>query len=112
MFSRYIKPEAVWIATSGTPTNTDIAAFKNTDGMIVVVFINTGSTTESASLAGISVSVAAYYMNNSVTVPTSFTTTFSGGSVAAFTLPAYSVRDTSRVGSMWRTRLDRSHGLR
>jgi len=92
MFSRYIRPDAVRVATSGTPTNTDVAAFENADGTIVVVFINTGSTTESASLAGISVSsVAAYYMDNSVTVPTIFATTVSGGSIGAFTLPAYSV---------------------
>jgi O-glycosyl hydrolase len=92
MFSRYIRPDAVRVATSGTPTNTDVAAFENADGTIVVVFINSGSTTESASLAGISVSsVAAYYMDNSVTVPTTFVTTVSGGSIGAFTLPAYSV---------------------
>jgi hypothetical protein len=92
MFSRYIRPDAVRVATSNSPPNTDVAAFKNTDGTIVVVFINTASTAESASLAGISVSsVAAYYMDNSVTVPTTFATTVSGGSIGAFSLPAYSV---------------------
>lgn len=91
MFSRYIRPDAVRVATSGTPANTDVAAFKNTDGTIVVVLINGGSSTESVSLAGLSVSsVSAYYMDNSVSSPATFSTTLSGGTVEA-TLPAYSV---------------------
>jgi hypothetical protein len=91
MFSRYIRPDAVRVETSGAPSNTNIAAFKNTDGTIAVVMINEGSSTESVSLGGISVSsVAAYYMDNSVSTPTIFSTTLSSGSVKA-TLPAYSV---------------------
>ena len=91
MFSRYIRPDAVRVETSGAPSNTNIAAFQNTDGTVVVVMINKGSSTESVSLGGISVSsVAAYYMDNSVSAPAIFSATLSGGSIAA-TLPAYSV---------------------
>jgi hypothetical protein len=91
MFSRYIRPDAVRVETSGAPSNTNIAAFQNTDGTVVVVMINKGSSTESVSLGGISVSsVAAYYMDNSVSAPAIFSATLSGGSIEA-TLPAYSV---------------------
>jgi O-glycosyl hydrolase len=91
MFSRYIRPDAVRVETSGAPSNTNIAAFQNTDGTVVVVMINGGSSTESVSLASISVSsVTAYYMDNSVSSPATFSTTLSGGVVEA-TLPAYSV---------------------
>lgn len=90
MFSRYIRPDAVRVATSGSPSSTNIGAFKNTDGTIAVVMINGGSSTESISIEGISVSsVAAYYMDNSVSAPATFDATLSGGIVEA-TLPAYS----------------------
>ena len=91
MFSRYIRPNAVRVATSGAPANTKVAAFKNSDGTIVAVMINTGSSTESISLGGVTVaSVAAYVMDNSVSTPAKFSTTVSGNNVKA-TLPARSV---------------------
>jgi hypothetical protein len=91
MFSRYIRPDAVRVATTGAPSNTDIAAFENVDGTVVVVMVNGGSSTESVSLGGFSAtSVSATYMDNSVSAPATFAATLSGGNVAA-TLPAYSV---------------------
>jgi O-glycosyl hydrolase len=91
MFSRYIRPDAVRIATSGAPPSTQVASFKNTDGSIVTVMINSGASSQSVSLGGGSISSAkAYYMDNSVSSPASLSITLSGGNIAA-TLPGYSV---------------------
>lgn len=91
LFSRYIRPNAVRVATSGAPTNTKVAAFQNTDGSVAVVMLNTGSTSESVSLGGVSIgSVEAFVMENSVSSPTSLSTSISGEDVEA-TLPAYSL---------------------
>lgn len=91
MFSRYIRPDAVRIASSGAPPNTQVAAFKNADGSVVTVMINSGSSSQSVSLGGGTISSAkAYYMDNSVSSPSSLSITLSGGSIAA-TLPGYSV---------------------
>lgn len=91
MFSRYIRPDAVRIATSGAPPNTQVASFKNTDGSIVTVMINSGASSQSVSLGAGSISSAkAYYMDNSVKSPSSLSITLSGGSIVA-TLPGYSV---------------------
>jgi len=91
MFSRYIRPDAVRIGTTGAPANTQSSAFKNTDGTIAVVFLNSGSATQSVSVGGVSIgSVKAYHMDNSVSTPTALTTTLSGGNVVA-TLPGYSL---------------------
>lgn len=91
MFSRYIRPNAVRVGTSGAPSNTRVGAFKNTDGSIVVVMINTGSGSQSVSLGGLSASSAtAYYMDNSVSSPSTLSSTVSSGNVEA-TLPGYSV---------------------
>jgi O-glycosyl hydrolase len=91
LYSRYIRPNAVRVATSGAPTGTDIAAFKNTDGTIAVVMVNTGSSSQSVTLGGVSIaSVDAYVMDNSVSSPTSLSTSISDDNVVA-TLPAYSL---------------------
>jgi hypothetical protein len=91
MFSRYIRPDAVRVATTGAPSNTNIAAFENSDGTVVVVMVNGGSSTESVSLGGYSAAeVSATYMDNSVSAPATFAATVSDGNVEA-TLPAYSV---------------------
>lgn len=91
MFSRYIRPDAVRIGVSGTPPNTKVAAFKNIDGSIVAVMINTGASSQSVSVGGGSISSAkAYYMDNSVSSPSGLSITLSGGNVEA-TLPGYSV---------------------
>ncbi|KAF7713389.1 Endo-1,4-beta-xylanase [Penicillium ucsense] len=91
MFSRYIRPDAVRIGTTGAPSNTKVASFKNTDGTIATVMINTGSSAQAVSLGGGSISSAkAYYMDNSVSSPSSLSITLNAGSVQA-TLPGYSM---------------------
>jgi hypothetical protein len=91
MFSRYIRPNTVGVGTSGAPSNTDVAAFKNTDGTTVVVMVNKGSGTQRISLGAMSTSsLSAYYMDNSLPSPGTLSASISGGNVRA-TLPAYSV---------------------
>lgn len=51
MWSRYIRPGAVRVATSGTISNVIIGAFKNTDDSVVVVFTNGGTSAASAELS-------------------------------------------------------------
>jgi O-glycosyl hydrolase len=91
LFSRYIRPNAVRVATSDAPTNTKVAAFTNTDGTVAVVLLNEGSTSESVTVGGVSAaSVEAYVMDNSVSSPASLSASISNGDVEA-TLPAYSL---------------------
>ena len=51
MWSRYIRPGAYRIGTSGSISSVIIGAFKNTDGSIVVVFTNSGTSAQSAKVA-------------------------------------------------------------
>ncbi|KAI1329250.1 carbohydrate-binding module family 1 protein [Xylariaceae sp. FL0255] len=51
MWSRYIRPGAYRVSTTGTISNTIVGAFENTDGSVIVVLTNSGSTTESAELS-------------------------------------------------------------
>lgn len=91
LYSRYIRPNAVRVATSGAPTNTKVAAFQNTDGSIAVVMLNDGSANQNVTVGGVSVNtVAAYVMDNSVSSPTTLSTSISSGGVHA-TLPEYSL---------------------
>jgi O-glycosyl hydrolase len=91
MFSRYIRPNAVRIATSGASTNTSVAAFTNADGTVVVIMLNEGSETQSISLGGVSTSSAsAYVMDNSVSSPAALPVIHIGGLIEA-TLPPFSV---------------------
>lgn len=91
MFSRYIRPDAVRIGASGAPSNVRVGAFKNTDGSIAVVVINNNGNSETISLNGISASkVSAYYMDNSVSSPATFSATLNGGTVGG-NIPGHSV---------------------
>ncbi|KAL2828612.1 glycoside hydrolase superfamily [Aspergillus pseudoustus] len=51
MWSRFIRPGAYRIATSGTLTNVVTAAFQNTDDSVVVVLTNSGSSSQTAELS-------------------------------------------------------------
>ncbi|OLN96253.1 Endo-1,6-beta-D-glucanase BGN16.3 [Colletotrichum chlorophyti] len=50
MWSRYIRPGAQRLATSGTVADVLTAAVRNTDGSVVVVFTNNGLTDKSSSV--------------------------------------------------------------
>lgn len=91
MFSRFVRPDAVRISTSGSSSNVNVGAFKNTDGTIVVAAINNNANSETLSLGGITASeVSAYYMDSTVSSPSAFSATLSGGIVGG-SLPARSV---------------------
>ena len=92
MWSRFVRPGARRLGTSGTISSVAIGAFKNTDGSIVVVFTNSGTSTQSAkvSFSGFAPSAAeAWLMDNTHTVA-STGASLSGGAVTV-SLPTKSV---------------------
>ncbi|KAG8951179.1 hypothetical protein FRC04_006661 [Tulasnella sp. 424] len=100
MWSRFIRPGAYRVSTSGTVTNVGIGAFKNTDGTIVVVFTNTGSTAQSVTLSfnGFAPSSAAAYLTDNNNTVASTTATLSGGAVTV-SVTAYGVLTVKLSGS-------------
>ncbi|KAH6675968.1 glycoside hydrolase superfamily [Halenospora varia] len=92
-WSRSVRPGAVRVATSGTPTGVKTSAFKNTDGSVSVQMINTNaaSTAASVTTTGFTAkAVKAYVTSQSNIAVTSLSATLSGGSVSA-TLPGHSM---------------------
>ncbi|KAL9109698.1 MAG: hypothetical protein Q9227_005736 [Pyrenula ochraceoflavens] len=92
MWSRFVRPGAYRLSTSGTVSGVSIGAFKNTDGSIATVLTNTGSSAQSIKLSftGFSASAAtAYLTDNSHTVATTAVTLSSGA--ATVSVPAHSV---------------------
>lgn len=91
MFSRYVRPDAIRIGTSGAPSNTRVAAFKNTDGTTAVIMINNGADSQNVSLGDLGAQkTAAYYMDNSVSAPATLAITTKNGYIAS-SLPGHSV---------------------
>lgn len=92
MWSRYIRPGAVRVGTSGSASNVIIGAFQNTDSSVVIVFTNsgTGNVSTSISVNGFTPNTSAAWLtsqgNNFVTTGA----TLSNVSVAV-TVPARSV---------------------
>ncbi|MBT8227235.1 MAG: cellulose-binding protein [Dactylosporangium sp.] len=68
-YSRFIRPDAVRIAASGTDGNVKLAAFKNADGSVVVVALNGASSASSMSFTlantGVTSGTATPYLTNS-----------------------------------------------
>ncbi|KAI0144635.1 carbohydrate-binding module family 1 protein [Xylariaceae sp. FL1272] len=93
MWSRYIRPGAYRIATSGTLTSTIIGAFQNTDGSIVVVFTNSGTASQSASVSfsGFMPTAASAWVTSQGSNFASTSATLSGGGVVAVSVPARGV---------------------
>jgi O-glycosyl hydrolase len=95
-FSDYVRPGAVRIGASSSDGNITVDAFKNTDGTISVVALNTGSSsdTNTYSLTGTGVAngatVTPHLTNSSSSVATQATTSVSGGSFS-YTIPARSL---------------------
>ncbi|KIJ36535.1 carbohydrate-binding module family 1 protein [Sphaerobolus stellatus SS14] len=92
MWSRFIRPGALRLSTSGSVSGVGIGAFKNTDGTVVVVFTNTGSGAQSVkiTLSGFTPSSAAAYLTDNTHQVASTAATLSGGAVTV-SVPAYSV---------------------
>ncbi|KAF3908398.1 hypothetical protein ABW21_db0200664 [Orbilia brochopaga] len=92
MWSRYIRPGAVRLGTTGSISSVIIGAFKNTDGSIVVVFTNGGTGAQSArvSFNGFTPTTAAAYVTNQGSNFASTSATLSGGAVTV-SIPARGV---------------------
>ena len=88
-YSRYIHPGAIRIGASSSNGAVQLSAFKNTDGSLAIVALNTGSGADpiTYSLANTGVTdgatVTPYLTNNSNTVTAQATTTITGGSFTA-----------------------------
>jgi len=95
-YSRYIHPGAVRIGASSSNGAVNLSAFKNTDGSLAIVALNTGSGSDpiTYSLAGTGVAggatVTPYLTNNSNNVAAQGTTTVANGAFSA-TIPGRSL---------------------
>ncbi|KAH8130833.1 glycoside hydrolase family 5 protein [Trichoderma asperellum] len=83
MWSRYIRPGAYRVATSGSISNVIIGAFQNTDSSVVIVFTNSGTSAQSAkvSFAGFSPRSAAAYVTDNTHTFASTSSALSGGAI-------------------------------
>jgi O-glycosyl hydrolase len=100
MWSRFIRPGAHRVSTTGTVSGVGLAAFKNSDGSIVVVFTNTGSTAPSVKLSFTSftpTSATAWLTDNTHQVAVT-TSTLSAGALTV-TVPAHSLVTVKLVSS-------------
>lgn len=91
-WSRFVRPGAYRVSTSGTVSGVGIAAFKNTDGTVAVVFTSTGASAQSVKLSfsGFTPSSAAAYLTDNTHSVSSTTATLSGGAVTV-SVPAHAV---------------------
>ncbi len=102
-FSRFVRPGAVRIGASTADGNLTLDAFKNTDGTVSVVVLNTGSSSDavSYSLSGTGTpngaTVTPYLTNASNDIAAQPATSVSGGAFSS-TIPARSL-ETYVIGS-------------
>jgi glucuronoarabinoxylan endo-1,4-beta-xylanase len=107
-YSRYIHPGAVRIAATSSNGGVDISAFKNTDGTVAIVALNTQTSADpiTYSLSGTGTpngaTVTPYLTNASSDVAAQAATSVSGGSftasVPARSLVTYVVGTTGTTG--------------
>jgi hypothetical protein len=91
-WSRSVRPGAVRVGTSGAPSSILTSAFKNTDGSVSVQMLNTGSTSQSVSIAttGFTAStVKAYITNQSNNGIVSTTASLSGATVPGHSMMTF-----------------------
>jgi glucuronoarabinoxylan endo-1,4-beta-xylanase len=90
-YSRFIRPGAVRIQASTPDSNLRTSAFKNTDGSVVVVALNTATSAASTTYTGLPAgTVRPYLTNNSNNTTAQATLPISGGAFSA-TVPARSL---------------------
>jgi len=95
-YSRYVHPGAVRIAAASSNSAVDLAAFKNTDGTVAIVALNTGTSADpiTYSVSGTGTpngaTVTPYLTNSSSDVAAQASTSVSGGSFSA-SIPARSL---------------------
>ncbi|KAG8166426.1 hypothetical protein KVR01_002115 [Diaporthe batatas] len=92
MWSRFVRPGAVRVGTSGTISGVAIGAFKNADGSVVVIFTNSGGSAQSSKISfnGFSPSAASAWLTDNSHSVTATVVTLSGGAVTV-QIPARSV---------------------
>jgi O-glycosyl hydrolase len=95
-FSRYVQPGAVRIGATTSDGNLTLDAFKNTNGTVTIVALNTGTSTDPVtfSLSGTGTSngatVTPYLTNSTNDIAAQATTSVSGGAFS-YTMPARSL---------------------
>jgi O-glycosyl hydrolase len=95
-FSRFVRPGAVRIAATTSDSNLTLDAFKNTNGTVSVVAMNTGTSTDPLTFnlddTGIAngATVTPYLSNGSSDIAAQATTTVSSGAFS-YTMPARSL---------------------
>ncbi|KAH9905365.1 glycoside hydrolase family 5 protein [Xylariomycetidae sp. FL2044] len=92
MWSRYIRPGAVRVATSGSISDTVLGAFQNADGSVVAVFTNSGTSSQSAavSFSGFTPASASAWVTDQGSTFAATTAELSGGAVTV-SVPAKGV---------------------
>jgi O-glycosyl hydrolase len=100
MWSRYIRPGAHRLTISGSISGVRTGVFKNTDGSIVAVFTNSGSSQQSGTLSfsGFTPGSVSAWLTDSSHQFASTSATVSGGSVTV-NIPAQSVVTVKMSGS-------------
>ncbi|KAI0378763.1 glycoside hydrolase family 30 protein [Hypomontagnella monticulosa] len=85
MWSRFVRPGAYRVSTSGSVSSTGITAFKNTDGSVVVVFLNSGGSQQNVkvSVNGFTPAAAEAYVTDNTRSVAAVSATLSGGAVTA-----------------------------
>lgn len=94
MWSRWVRPGARRLSTTGTITNVIWAALRNTDGSVVAVFTNTGGNAQSASLridGYTPVKASGWIVNNNTGNNIASQSVSLNGGTAVVSIPAYSV---------------------
>ncbi|KAI1378513.1 glycoside hydrolase family 30 protein [Hypoxylon crocopeplum] len=83
MWSRFVRPGAYRVSTSGSVSSTGITAFKNTDGSVVVVFLNSGGSQQSVkvSFSGFTPAAAEAFVTDNTRSVASVTASLSEGAV-------------------------------
>lgn len=91
-WSRYVRPGAVRVGTSGTASGLSFSAFKNTDGTLSVQVLNSGTSAQSVTVApsGYSATSAVAWVSDQATDLGALSITFSGGQ-ATGSAPAHSM---------------------
>jgi glucuronoarabinoxylan endo-1,4-beta-xylanase len=108
-YSRFIRPGAVRIGASTSDGNLQLSAYKNTNGSIAVVVLNTSSSSDTATYSlqntGVAdgTTVTPYLTNGSNNTAAQATTSVSGGSftaaIPARSLVTYSIPASSGGGT-------------
>jgi len=91
MWSRFIRPGAYRLTTSGSPSGLITGAFKNVDGSLILVFTNTGSARSlTVTIDGATPTTADAYITDQSHKCASTTATLSSGSLSV-SVPSRSV---------------------